>query len=109
MSASKKPVNVTPSNVIEAVLDEPKGENAVPESIELPVNGEFVMLKGDLLEFILNRSDAWFEVLGKNKQDMLKAAKLANDIPTVKTLTAKMVEYDAAATAKLLELTDAAE
>jgi hypothetical protein len=58
-------------------------------------------LKGDLLEFILSRSDDWFSVLGKNKQDMLRAAKLASDIPTVKNLTAKLVEYDAVATAKM--------
>jgi hypothetical protein len=104
VSASKKPVNVTPSNVIEAVLEEPKAESTPPESIESSVSSEFVVLKGDLLDFILNRSDDWFSVLGKNKQDMLKAAKLANDIPTVKNLTAKLVEYDAVATAKMKDL-----
>ena len=109
VSASKKPVNVTPSNVIEAVLEEPKGENTVPESIESPVSSEFVNLKGDLLDFIFNRSDEWFSVLGKNNQDMLKAAKLASDISTVKALTAKLMEYDAAALAKLNEDKNAAE
>jgi hypothetical protein len=106
VSAAKKsqPVNITPSNVIEAVLEEPKAEEPVPEAIESSVSGEFVMLKGDLLEFILSRSDDWFSVLGKNKQDMLKAAKLASDIPTVKNLTAKLVEYDAVATAKMKDL-----
>ncbi len=111
VSASKKasPVNVTPSNVIDAVLEESKPISSPPESTESAVSEDFVALKGDLLEFIFTRTDEWFNVLGKNRQDMLNAANLAADVQMVKSLTAKMVEYDAAATAKIRDLTDAAE
>jgi hypothetical protein len=103
IGSAKKPIPVivTPHNVIEATLHEPVAEDTVSESIESPVSNEFVVLKADLLEFILNRSDDWFSVLGKNKQDMLKAVTLASDIPTVKSLTVKLLEYDSIAVEKL--------
>lgn len=116
ISASKKatPVNVTPPNVIEAVLDESKPDNSLPEAVDSIVSGDFATLKGDLLEFIFTRSEEWFSVLGKNRHEMLKAANLANDVAMVKSLTAKMLEYDSVANAKIKKLdledkTDAAE
>lgn len=99
--AAKKAVNVTPkeeikpATVIEAVIE------SKPEAQTETLERDIEDLRGELLDFLKSRSNAWFEVLGKNKLVMVEMTENEQDLERMKQIMAKTLQYDKLATIAL--------